>query len=214
MKLCILAFACGRDAELLPPWLTHIHRTYPGATIILANDEGDPIDPGTLPIIPSSWSTAGAVATVPDALVTAIVVAKGCTHLIKTDLDTVHLKSDWLQPLTTGAQVVGFINPIFPVVFQGPAYALSRAAAFRAAIQCRSSLQRTVEEDVAMSLLTRLACPNSVHLHPHAPRHGGPFSHWNPAGCRDPHIYRDLFNVVHCGTIPRAEVPPLMAAML
>ena len=213
MKLCIIAFACGRDAEMVAPFLAMARRTYPGAAVVIANDSANPCDPLDAETVPSHWSRRGAVAAVPEAIIEATMRHKGCDLYVKTDVDVAHLSADWLAPFATGQyRTIGLQARDHPWGFWGMAYAMTRGMAYAVASCCKGRFPDVTEEDLAASLKTRLRDPNGIFLHPYDPLGSGIYATWNPNGCRDVDLYRRRFHIVHCGdrSMLRAEIAQLM----
>lgn len=213
MKLCVIAFACGRDSEMVAPFLSMARSAYPGAEIVIANDTANPCDPLDAATVPSNWSTTGAVKAVPDAIVEATLRHRNCDLYIKTDVDVAHLSADWLAPYSTGQyRTIGLQAKDHPWGFWGMAYAMTRGMAYAVASCCNRRFPGATEEDLAASLKTRLRDPNGVFLHPYDPLGKGIYATWNPNGCRDVEVYRNRFQIVHCGerTLPRNEIAQLM----
>lgn len=213
MKLCLIAFACGRDSEMVQPFLAMARRTYPGASVVIANDQANPCDPLDAETVPSHWSRHGAVASVPESMLEATLRHRDCDLYIKTDIDVAHLSAEWMAPFSSGRySTIGLQARDHPWGFWGMAYAMTRGMAYAVASCCPRRFQGITEEDLAASLKARLRDPNGIYLHPYDPLGSGIYATWNPAGCRDVALYRRRFNVVHCGerSMDRSEVSELM----
>lgn len=213
MNLCVVAFGCGRDAAMVRPFLRMARTCYPGAEILIANDAANPCDPLDAPVVASHWSTLGAVAAVPEAMVEATMIHRGADLYIKTDMDVAHLSAAWLEPFSTGLyRTIGLQAKDHPWGFWGMGYAMTRGMVYAVASCCQRRFPGIAEEDLAASLKTRLRDPNGVFLHPYDPLGQGIYATWNPAGCRDVALYRRRFHLVHCGdrSMPREDVAALM----
>lgn len=213
MKLCVVAFACGRDTEMVSPFLEMARTAYPGARILIANDAGNPCDPCGAETVPSYWSKRGAVDAVPEAMIEATMRHKDCDLYIKTDIDVAHFSADWLNPFETGIyRTIGLQAKDHPWGFWGMAYAMTRGLVYDVAACCKGRFAGVTEEDHAASLKARLRDPNGIFIHSYDPLGAGIYATWNPNGCRDLALYRRKFQIVHCGekSMPREDVTALM----
>ena len=123
---------------------------------------------------------------------------------MKTDVDVAHLRSDWLLNHIDEGQVIGCQqHRQFPWGFRGLAYAVRTPFVHRMmqAFDCPTCpCKHQKDEDCAMSLAAYIADPNAIHLHRYDPLGRGIYSNWNPDGCRSVKLYKDRFDLVHCGT--------------
>jgi hypothetical protein len=193
MNLVIVTFTCERDAEFMAPWRSMIERCYPGAKIVVAG-----VDTVNL------WATHGAPAAVRQTLAEVAHNNRDADWIIKTDVDVAHLKPNWLTDHLDKGRVIGCQqHRKFPWGFQGLAYAIQTPFVHRMmrAFDCPTCpCKSQKDEDCAMSLAAYIADPNAIHLHRFDPLGKGIFAHWNPSGCRSVSLYRDRFDLVHCGT--------------
>lgn len=213
MKLCLVAFACGTDDKMVKPFLSMARSTYPTADIVIANDVGNPCDPLDAETVPSHWSTRGAVKAVPEAMLEASLLHKDADLYIKTDIDVAHLSDKWLSPFESGLyRTIGMQARDHPWGFWGLGYAMTRGMVYAVASCCPKRFPNVTEEDHAASLKARLRDPNGIYLHSYDPLGKGIYATWNPKGCCDVSVYKNRFNLVHCGerSLPRDEVADLM----
>ena len=198
MNLVIVAFTCERDAGFMQPWRSLIGKCYPGAKVIVAGED-----------VENYWVTRGAPAAVRHTLAETAHNHRHADWIIKTDVDVAHLRPDWLLNHLDRGQVIGCQQRRdFPWGFQGLAYAIRTPFVHRMmqAYDCPGCpCNKQKDEDCAMSLAAYIADPNAIHLHRYDPLGKGIYSNWNPSGCRSIKLYKQRFDLVHCGMEPTRE---------